>query len=589
MRLNKSQLFIAFALFWIGLGWLGTILAIAGFFYTQILFAYVFIGIVALLFLFFINLDLVKKISRTFLLICILIILIIALFSIFSEPTIFSGRDQGSLSEAAIRLSQNHQLKFSFPAEKEFFQIYGPGKALNFPGFNYTHDGQLITQFPLGYIAWLAIFYSFFGLSGLIVANAVVLFLFALAFYFLLRFYLKPLQATIGLLLFLTSFVSFWFFKFTLSENLALALVWLGIFSFVLFLQEKKCFYFLSSLLIFGLMAFTRIEALAFLFMAFLILFFTARKQKQKLADFVGKKVIWMLIGIIFVFLAYVVVDSQFFITLIKGAIKPFSGTTENSVLPANLLVSFYYTLRVLSTYYLLNFILFGIVGLIWVLKEKKEIAIPFLIILPAFIYLFYPNISPDHPWMLRRFMFTLVPFGVFYSTLLFAFFFKNKMYLFYIFSGLLLLPNLLLFARYFPIVPHQKLLSEIDAIARDFSNEDLLLIDNETTGDGWSMISGPLNFIYNKQCAYFFNVNDLEKINLDKFNKVYFLIPDNHADHYIKGGLLEKMDLVKNYIFYNNFLESDAINESISMRSPVSLPNEKVVSISAKLYLLRK
>src|SRR3972149_2208976 len=46
------------------------------------------------------------------------------LIGYFSEPTIFSGRDQGSLSEAAFHLTQNSQLAFSTKASQSFFQIY---------------------------------------------------------------------------------------------------------------------------------------------------------------------------------------------------------------------------------------------------------------------------------------------------------------------------------------------------------------------------------------------------------------------------------------------------------------------------------
>lgn len=589
MKLNKAQLFIAFALFWVGLGWLGTALAITGSFYVQILAAYIFIGAVTLAFLIFFNLDLIKKISREFIFVCATIILIIILFSIFSSPTVFSGRDQGSLSGAAILLSQNHQLKFSFQAEEEFFQIYGPGKALNFPGFNYILGGRLITQFPLGYIAWLAVFYSLFGLSGLTLANAVLFFLFALAFYFLLRLYLMPLPAFCGSLLFLTSFVSYWFFKFTLSENLALMLAWLGILSFVLFLREEKRFYLLSAALIFGLMAFTRVEALAFLCMAIIILFFKARRRKQRLTDFAGKKIAWTLLGIILIFAVYVVVNSQFFVALIKGAIKPFSDTPESSVLTANFFNSFFYTTRVLGAYYLLNFILFGVAGLIYAFREKKEITIPFLIILPGFIYLFYPNVSPDHPWMLRRFMFTVVPSGVFYSVILFAFLFRKKIHYTYVFFALFLLLNLSLLIRYFPIVPHQKLLPEIGAISENFSNEDLILVDREATGDGWSMMAGPLNYLFGKQAVYFFNPNDFNRLNVQNYTEVYLIIPDNRLDFYAQDGLLEKFEPVKSYIINNNFLEADASDEGFSIHSPVSLPGEQTARVPLKLYMLRK
>ena len=96
------------------------------------------------------------------------------LISLFTTPTIFTGRDQGSISEAAAHLAQNHQITFTTSASEEFFRLYGPGKAENFPGFYYTDDGKLSTQFPLPYTAWLAMLYGVFGVTGFVFANALL-------------------------------------------------------------------------------------------------------------------------------------------------------------------------------------------------------------------------------------------------------------------------------------------------------------------------------------------------------------------------------------------------------------------------------
>lgn len=51
-----------------------------------------------------------------------------------TEPTVFTGRDQGSIALAAIELARGHELAFRNAASDAFFGIYGPGRALNFPG-----------------------------------------------------------------------------------------------------------------------------------------------------------------------------------------------------------------------------------------------------------------------------------------------------------------------------------------------------------------------------------------------------------------------------------------------------------------------
>lgn len=588
MKLNKSQLFLAFALFWVGLGWLGVILTLIGAFYKAFLEAYFLIGLGALIFLFFFNWGEVKKINRNFLYVLGASIILIIIFLVFSTPTIFSGRDQGSLSGAAISLAQNHHLKFSFPAEQEFFRIYGAGQALNFPGFNYAADGQLITQFPIGYISWLAIFYSVFGLAGFTLANGILLFLFALAFYFLTRIYLKESSSLLGLILILTAFPIFWFSKFTLSENMALALVWLGILFFVQFFREEKKFYLLSAVLIMGFLAFARIEALAFLAMMVIFLFFRARWIGMSLRVLAGRKILWTLAGILAIYAVFIAVDSQFFVTLIKGIIKPFSGFSGAADIGNSLWNSAFYVSKVFFAYYMLHFLLFGLAGLIYILKKNKEAAIPFLIILPSFIYLIFPNVSADHPWMLRRFVFSIIPAGVFYTLLLLDGVLKKRA-LFYAISGVMLALNLILLVRFLPVIPHQNLLSGIARMVPNFSNSDLILVDREASGDGWSMITGPLNFVYGKQAVYFFNPADLDKINVHNYSEVYFIVPDSRLDFYAEGGLLARMVPVKNYALENNFLQSDIFDKSLAYRSPVTLPSEQKITVSGKLYLLKK
>ncbi len=191
-----------------------------------------------------------------------------------SEPTLFSGRDQGSIAEAAYRLATNTELAFSSPASESFFQIYGPGTALNFPGFAYTEQGYLITQFPLSYTAWLASFVSLFGITGFAIGNALLFFLFLFFFYQLLRLFVHPYYAFAGLTLAATSFLPHWFAKITLTENLAVFLFVFLVYNLILFLQEGKFLSYIGVLLSAGLFTFTRIEGFAFLLLTLFILVF---------------------------------------------------------------------------------------------------------------------------------------------------------------------------------------------------------------------------------------------------------------------------------------------------------------------------
>jgi len=589
INLNKYQLFTIFVLFWVGLGWIGLALSLLGIFYNAILASYIFIGGIFLIYLIAFN-KVKFEINHRFFLIFLLSLLAIFVFSLYTVPTIFSGRDQGALSEAAIQLSQNHHLAFSFPAEKEFFGIYGSGPALNFPGFNYTSKGDLLTQFPLGYISWLAIFYSIFGLNGFVVANSVTFIIFLFSFYLTARYYLRASSAIATVILVLTSFIFSWFFKFTLSENLALMLTWFGIYGFVMFTRNKERFYLLASLSAFTLLVFSRIEALGFLAILTAILLIKYKDWKYLLFVVIGKKLLLLLGGFALIYIFHLVVDAQSYHAMLKGLLSPFislgNGLQDSSSVP--FIATAIYTIKVLSAYSLTGFILFGIVGFIYLWKHKKfEILIPFLIVAPTFLYILHPSISADHPWMLRRFVFSVIPASILYTVWFFDWFFKKRVY-FYVFTSLLLAANLIVFAPYLTVSPNKNLLPQIKDIGSNFKNSDLVLVDRDATGDGWSMMTGPLNFLYGKQAVYFFNPKDLNKINLKKFDSVYFIIPDANLDLYKKSGLFSKLAPIKDYTIETKMLDVVTGEKQEMFGVPVILPEQTNAVVYGKIYLLR-
>ncbi len=602
INLNKYQLFTTFVLFWVGLAWLGLALALFGIFYNVILAGYIFIGTIFLIYLISFNKTKVET-NYHFFLIFLVLLITVFIFSFYTTPTIFSGRDQGSLSEAAIRLSQNHHLAFSFPAEKEFFNIYGSGSALNFPGFNYTANGELFTKFPLGYVSWLAIFYSIFGLNGFVIANSITFLIFLFSFYLVARYYLRPSSSVIALALILTSFIFSWFFKFTLSENLALMLTWFGIYTFVLFTKNKERFYLLAAISTFSLLLFSRIEALGFLAVIIAILLTKYKSWKYLLSVIIGKKILLLLGGFALLYFFNLAIDTQSYLAISKRFLSPFvslnRGLASSSV---SYVSTTLYALKVLSFYAMINFILFGLVGFIYLWKHKKfEILIPFLIIAPTFAYILHPSISTDHPWMLRRFVFAIIPVSILYTVWFLDSclpaclsgrqagrgFFKKRIY-FYIFSGLMIVCNLTIFVPYLAISPNKNLLPQIEGISKNFVTSDLILVDRDATGGGWSMMTGPLNFIYDKQAVYFFNPNDLDKIDRKKFSAVYFIIPDNKVDFYKPSGLFERLTPIKDYAIETNLLDIATGKKQELYDTPLEFPENKDVLIAGKIYLLK-
>lgn len=581
-KLNGYALFSALGIFILGLDFLAIILAMARIFYAPILIVYLISGSAALVFLTFKDRkNLSWKRTVPGVLVAAIISAAIVFFLHSAEPSVFSGRDQGSFSEAAIRLDQNHQLEFSTPASQAFFQIYGPGQALNFPGFNYAPDGNLITNFSLGYVAWLATFYSLFGLSGLLIANGVLFFLFALSFFALLKLTANGRSASLGIALVLTFFIFSWLIKLTLSENLALAFIWFGVFELAIFFHSPSRLSFLSALGAFLLLTFTRIEAWSIIGMLLAALII-ARTRDKKIFDRIG----WqgpLILSVVFIasYAGAIWVNRPFYVASAKGLLRSFRGADPGtlSVLP--------YLFKVFYYYGALVFLLIGGMGVIYFLSKKKYfLLLPFLLLLPLLSYLIHPGISLDHPWMLRRFAFAILPLAIFYTALIVDRLFVRKI-LIILPVAFLIASNLSFSWNLFTFSDNQGLLAQTQQLSQDFAPTDLVLVDRLASGDGWSMISGPLSSLYGRQAAYFFNPSDLEKIDVKSFSHVYLIIPDEDAGIYERAGLMTRLTPQKEYRLTRNYLYVPDLIHTGGMSW--SLPIGTATTTKGKIYLLNE
>jgi hypothetical protein len=592
---QQIQLFSLLVLvFCLILGWLGIALSLLGVFLAWIIKIYLFLALVFLVFILAKNLK--KDFWKSEFLLVVMISLAVTIFSLFwSAPTIFSGRDQGALSEAAIRLVENKSLPFSSEISNEFFKIYGAGKALNFPGFNYNFEGNLITQFSLGYTTWLASFFSIFGLTGFSVANGLTFLIFLISFYLVARRFLTLGPALASLFLIATAFVFPWFLKFTLSENLAWALFWFGLLQLLNFLQEtclpagrgeKSNFSYL--ILTWGLLTFSRPEAWIFILIIFLILFFKLRNRKDLQVLVLDKKNLAIILAVGVAIVGSILVNQQAYWELLKGIAKPLIFL-QKEISNANTFSLFFYILKVLKIYFITGFLIFAaaeIFSLAW--KRKIEQLIPFLVGLPAFFYLLQPGISLDHPWMLRRLAFSVIPLAILYAVFFWNDFLKKRVFFYLVFS-LMLMGNIWITASFLTFVPDENLLEQTADLSQNFAKEDLIFIDREASGNGWSMITGPLNFIFNKQAVYLFNPADVAKINLEKFQNVYFIIPQGKLSFYEENGLQSRLNYVKDYQLQNRVLEESLVEKSQAAQTDVVLPEIKNITVRGGIYKLAK
>lgn len=584
------QLYLFKSLLWLSLAWGGFALTLVNFFHAWIAWSF-FLAVTIYLTVRAAKNNFSLKPSKEFFLVSLFFLIVVSFFSYYSTPTVFTGRDQGSFTEAAIRLSQNHQLEFSTPTGSEFFKLHEPGRALNFPGFYYTNDGNLVTQFSLAYITWLALFFSIFGIVGLTIANAVLLFSFFISFYLLSRLFLKTFSALPTTLFAVSSFVFMWFSKMTLSENIALPLLWTSIFSLMLLLKNPRKLTYLIFLLSTFLLCFARIEGIAFLLTSALIIFFN-KESRQYLA----KQTLWRFLlpaGIFLLFFALNFYNDFYFYKEIAKAILPditspkakYLGEIKNYVLPD------FYIQKVFYLYGLLGFFILGAFSIIKSFWKKEFYAlVPFFVTLPSFIYFIDDQISPDHPWLLRRFMFSLAPVAIFYSGLLIGRLIEKKKLISCKILALpltigLLVGNMPAFLKYINFSENQNLLSQTETLSQKFSDNDLVLVDQRATGDNWSMISGPLNFLYGKNAVYFFNIQDLARLDTSRFENIYLITPNSQISYYRSSTIGPKLNDKGAYIFNSTKLET----QSNSPLAKISLPEKKTFHVDGRIFKIEK
>lgn len=577
---ETNTLAVLFGLVFVVFGWFLFILTISDFFLSSLVILGLIITFVAAA---FIGWTMLSRAPLDFKIAFLVALAFASLVGYFSEPTIFSGRDQGSIAEAGFRLAQNEQLAFATPASESFFKIYGEGTALNFPGFAYTKDGSLITQFPLGYIAWLAGFISLFGLYGTTIGNAILLFLFLFTLYNLLKIFVHQYYAFFGLALATLSFLPMWFAKFTLSENLSGFLFTFLAWNLILFLREGKSIYYASALLTAGLFAFTRVEGFAFLIISLIILLCS------KDARHLWKTRPWQSIilpgGIfVFIFLRDFFINLPYYKMIAKALLKFLNQLGAGGV--AGDLANTDSSFSLGATFFLYGLLILfalGFFGLLVFIKEKRYLPLlPAVFALPTFIYFFDPNISLDHPWMLRRYLFSLFPALLFSAVVGLALLFtreknfpiakpqgKRLFFVSVIFLGLIILQYPAWNAGIF-FAENRTLLKQIENFSGGFSDKDLILIDRNTTGNGFVMLTGPAQFLYGKNTVYFFNPYDFANLDTAPFERVYLLVPESDQAHYVSvfGNRLVFQKIV-------TFSLEQFENLSLEKESPLRLPEK--------------
>jgi len=569
--------FLGALLFFLAFGWLVLLLAAIGLLY----FAAVVLSILAAivltwLFLPSISQNIDKKTGKTFWLVILISLFASLAACYFATPTVFGGRDQGSIGTAAIYLSQNHSLEIDIPVAHDLFQKYGPGKSLNFPGFDYASDGSLFSRFPPGFTAYLAGTYELFGLKGIQYANFVPLFFFLAIFWLILKEFFDEKISFLGFLLAGTFFPFLWFSKYALTETSMLFLVWTGIYFLIAYKKSASIRHLQIALAAFSLSALVRIEGIVFFLLAIAYILFLQRKKMISLPKNFKKNIAIATLALLGL---YIWLNFPDLIDSLKNLVKAFlPNSAKESAPSANL---YAYLARIFFNYNIAAYVVVGLVGIALLGKnvrknwEKSEF-LPIFITFPAFLYLLSPMITLDEPWFFRRFVFAVFPALIFYTVYVFQKFFRHKIFLYFILI-VLIAANSVVSWRFFTTSENKKLLPQIEKLSQTFNGDDLVLVDRLATGSGYSLASEPLRTLFGKQAVYFFNAEDLKLVDQNRYKNIYLVAPLMSEEQNLwYTELIKGKSLASAQIINNNFLQpSDkkwALAQNVTMEDLVGI-----------------
>lgn len=451
-------------------------------------------------------------------------------------PSVFDGRDQGSLADAAIRLATTHTFSDHTPESDVFFHLYGRGQALNFPGYFYAADGALITQFPLPYTAFLAGWYGLLGVNGFVVANALLLLTTVIVIVYAARYFVAERWSTVLGVLLITSFPLLWFAKLTLSENLAGALLWSACTLLLMLLRKPSAAVWFALWTTVALLAVTRIEGVWFALFFVVMCVQSASVRTFVCADswcrFFVPAALTAAIGIV-----TVITSMPFLITMAKVIFDTSSATTATP-LAAKLTALFsVYTRYGLMIPMIASGALIGVVLWRWhKVRASLLPLLPLLLVAPLAAYYIFPHITADHPWMLRRYGFALVNATLFASVIFAAGIpghGRGRRVMRRIIPACILIAQLPAFFYFVPYAENRTLAAQIATIGTHFTPNDLVLVDRSATGSGWAMMNTPLRTFTSASTVYIFNPDDITRINTTAFTNVYLIVSDDAVAPY--------------------------------------------------------
>ena len=424
----------------------------------------------------------------------LIIIIIVSLIGIFFPHDSFGGRDEGNYSGLAIILSKYQTI--SIP-------LYLRQAPL---AYDSTDQNIVFNSTTPLYISWLAAQKVLFGIKWMLRSNIVLVSLGLCSLYLASSLFIKKRITFIVVALYSSCMPFLWFFRETMTENLAFFLLWTSIVFLFTFFRTKRNIYLVGLILGMWLFSFTRLEGILIQITTFLV--FSAILLINKTFS-LKRKLSIILIYLVIIISTVLATKSFSHNSYITDAISDVEGLSKKSIPSFRITESIkkysesvgsqikladrmpVFIMQMLAKYNL-TLILFSVLLIIPLILLDKKMAnkskiylIGLLIIIsPEFYKFINPAATLEQPWMYRRYLYALLPAGYLCFWILLNKLMNRKL-LVSLFSISLII-NLLLSNKIITLKNNWQITEKIEKITRSISSDDFVIIKNRTILDDY-------------------------------------------------------------------------------------------------------
>jgi len=420
----------------------------------------------------------------------LILIILVSFILIFYPHDTFGGRDESNYINTATHLAKTASLEYP--------------SYLNNLSDKFVES---IETTPPAYTVWLATQRNFFGIQGLLHSNLILIIL-GFASFFLVSSCLGGNKiGFIATVLFSSSMPFLWFSRETMTENLAFFLLWIIILFLLFTLKTKNYIYLIIVFICSWLFALTRLEGFLLQFILLLIIPFTLlflRFTSRKNILYITFLFFLVVISnVIFArntsasFLVQVIPSVEYNLKRDISTLFPKATTqnipsytapirTEKKITLYNKMPIFFALMLAKYNFLLVIFSIFLLASL-FLIQRKKHTQTKFyyllilIVLIPELYKLISPGVTIDEPWLYRRYIYALLPFG-YISLCLFLKQCVDKKFLILILSAFLLV-NIALSSNIITLKNNWMLIDKLNEITKDISQNDFVIIRERPLG----------------------------------------------------------------------------------------------------------